>query len=637
MVVDSDVDKYATLKAESIMMIGEQFPSRVVWLQIYDSTDSFEESDIRQLLLEVSQHITKGSVPSGSARKFLDGKLIYYEAPVTGKQTRPRVYAIFTNQVDNIYSPVKKAVEAVATRGGVYSAQRFFNEMIDILEHPAKLEIYEKLSTDQSLKRLDIGELTKMNLNELGLLVSHLNQSRELDFITLEKIYFHIYQTIQELNMQHVERDDPDEFLDAAYVVGQQYEETDNFHLALELFKHIIPVARKNERFDLEVACRIQISTIYKNYFPMSGEYILETLEPIETQHLKETNNRLLEIYYCLLGYAYGDLEDKITAVRNYKQALNAAEPEVNAPLWIAEAYNYLGKVDHEKLYLKDATRYYLTASTIAFTSGDLTKVDEYRNNASRSEINNSNSLIQMALIHRMEMDHKDAEYRAWEALRLLMKAYIHAIPENYRTFEPIADEIIDYSRIILKLPGKEKINREIIDEIELLIQDLLLEDIDSGNIQDELLRVSKLIEENIPIPPPTFMLLSMDGRLMSMGKISDEGWEHSDIEGTLLSGILSAIMSLISEVSDEESSLRTVDAGNLQIMIEQSENVVAVLLVDRDIQEFRNRLVRLLDYIDSTLGERLKYWDGMVSLFDPVVEYAKKLLAPSIVAANMD
>ena len=124
-------------------------------------------------------------------------------------------------------------------------------------------------------------------------------------------------------------------------------------------------------------------------------------------------------------------------------------------------------------------------------------------------------------------------------------------------------------------------------DHIEKTLSSVSLEMDEPGRVQDELLILSKNIEEKIPIPPPTFILLSVDGRMMTMGTITDEGWEISDVEGTLLSGVLSAIMSLMSEVSADQSSLRTIDAGNFQIMIEQTENMMAVLLVDRDIQEF--------------------------------------------------
>jgi len=631
-------ERYHVLKSESIMMIGEQHPSRVLWLQFYDATNSFEEEDIRELMIEISQHITKGAVPSGSARKFLDGKLIYYESPPRDNQLHPKVYAIFTNQIENIYSEVKKAVEAVATRGGVYSAQRFFSEVIDILEDPERLEIYEKIASDQTLRNFDEATIGGLSLNELGMVISHLNHSNDLDFLTLEKIYYHIHDALNNLSRHLDMAEDPDEFLDAAYIVAVRYAETDNFHLALELFKQIIPIAINNNRYDLTVACRIQIGIIYKDYFPMSGEYILKILEPIDENDLNQTNNRLLEIFYCLQGYAYRDLNNEQKALQFYKSALNVAEQNINSPFWIAEAYYYLGEVDRRKYYLKDASRFYLTAAAIAFSTGDLTITDKYRNKAAESEILIAYSITHAALVHRMEMDHKDAEYRAWESLRLMIKSYQHSMIGGYQDRRKLAEEIIKFSRNILKLPGKQKINREIIDEIEQLILLLHREDFEAGDEEQErLLRVSKLIEENIPLPPATFMLLSVDGRLMTMGRITDVGWEKSDLEGTLLSGILSAIMSMISEVSEEDSSLRTIDAGNVQIMIEQTDNVVAVLLVDRDIQEFRNRLIQLLKEIDNKLGDKLKFWDGGTKIFDQIKKKVQELLAPSVVAATMD
>ncbi|MHA2101765.1 MAG: hypothetical protein ACW99A_24215 [Candidatus Kariarchaeaceae archaeon] len=116
------------------------------------------------------------------------------------------------------------------------------------------------------------------------------------------------------------------------------------------------------------------------------------------------------------------------------------------------------------------------------------------------------------------------------------------------------------------------------------------------------------------------------------MGEIHQEKWESSNIKGVLLSGILSAIMSLITEVSDQKTSLKTVDAGNFQILLEQSENLAAALLVDRDIPVLRNSLISLLSDIDKNYGGKLKYWDGFN---DPVLYANLKEYAVSNLSIN--
>ncbi|MHA2501331.1 MAG: hypothetical protein ACXAE3_00465 [Candidatus Kariarchaeaceae archaeon] len=626
-------DPYEILKSESIILIGERYTSRVAWVQLHMTSD-FEEDVVRELMVELSQYIAKGRVPSGSARKFLDGKLIYYQL-----EQQTRCYAIFTNQIDNIRNEVKRAVQAVATRGGVYSAQRFFNEVVDILDNPEKLDLLDTLSSTYALTELTEENLGSLDLNDLGFLISHANQAQELDHLTLERIYFFIYQAIQELTANYDtegQARDPDEFLDAAYLVSERYQETDNFHLALELYKQIIPVAQLNHRFDLEAACRIQIGMIYKKYFPMSAEYILDALKELDFKHLNETNNKLLEIYHCLMGHAYREADEEKLALESFRKAINVTDQDISAPQWIAEAYHYLGSVDKKNHYLKDATRYYLTAVSIAFSAGNLAMADEYRHAAAEVELHIANSVIHSSLVHRMEMDHKDAEYRAWESLRVLVKAYIHCLSDQYQSLRVMTEEILYHSRIILRLPGKQRKNRELLDQIEDTLLNLETMTIE-GNRLEPLLTISKVIEENIPIPPPTFMLLAVDGRLMTIGTITDDGWEKSDIEGTLLSGVLSAIMSLMSEVSADDSSLRTIDAGNFQIMIEQTENIMAVLLVDRDIQEFRKRLRQVLGYIDTKMGEEIKYWNGDTTIFKPLKSKVQELLAPTVVAANID
>ena len=136
---------------------------------------------------------------------------------------------------------------------------------------------------------------------------------------------------------------------------------------------------------------------------------------------------------------------------------------------------------------------------------------------------------------------------------------------------------------------------------------------------------LSDIINANIPLPPPTFILLTLDGRLIIMGEIHKQKWEKSKIEGVLLSGILSAIMSLITEVSDQQTKLKTVDAGNFQIILEQSENLAGALLVDRDIPVLRQGLISVLSKIDETYGNKLKFWDGYSDpvLYGNIKEYA--------------
>jgi hypothetical protein len=85
--------------------------------------------------------------------------------------------------------------------------------------------------------------------------------------------------------------------------------------------------------------------------------------------------------------------------------------------------------------------------------------------------------------------------------------------------------------------------------------------------------------------------------------------------------------MSLITEVAGK-TSLRTVDAGSVQIMVEQSENVAAVLLADRDIPEYRQKLVNSLNYIDEEHGEKLKFWKGRRDIFEGTKEMLVDILS---------
>lgn len=630
------------MKEQSILLLGERYPSKIVWVQLHNTSEHSKEDEMRKLLLEVNSHIMKGRLKAGSARKFLDGKLLYYSIDrVPGEQTRNKVICLYTLD-QSIGAPVKKAIEAVAYRGGafsVYSAKRFFSEMIDLLEDPDKLN-QESIPLDQARQKIDEFDAMHVSVNELGQLISIINRSLDMDSNTLEKLYFLVYESIEAL--EHVHADDhnhdkefsnrdPDEFLDAAYIIARKYQETGGFHLALELFKKLIPFTEKNLRFDLEIACRIRIAMVYEKYFPSSGNYILDVLSEIDEQKLHAESKRSdIEMYYSLMGIAYNLIDDLEQSVIQFNHAIEESKGLLSSPLWIAEAYKYLGQYDESKFIFTNAIRQYLTAATISFHAGDLIKADSYTAQAANVEIKLSLSLIHTALIAQNEGLQKPAEYRVWESLRTLIKSYIHVNHTELRGLERSTEQILRIAESLLQVPGKIRRNKSILRRLDAGLSDIRVIGSKTVVEMDKLFQLSNLINDNIPLPPPTFMLLTLDGRLIIMGKIQKEKWENSPIKGVLLSGILSAIMSLISEVSDQKTALKTVDAGNFQILLEQSENLVAALLVDRDIPVLRQGLISILTDIDENYGGQLKYWDGFSDpvLYENLKKYAVNYLS---------
>lgn len=636
------LDIYQKLKEQSILLLGERYPSKIVWVQLHNTSEQSKEDEMRKILLEVNSHIMKGRLKAGSARKFLDGKLLYYSIDrIPGEQTRDKVICLYTLD-QSIGSPVKKAIEAVAYRGGafsVYSAQRFFSEMIDLLEDPDKLN-QEAIPLDKARQKIDEFDAINVSVNELGQLISIINRSLDMDSSTLEKLYFLVYESIEALEHHHgdghdhdddfVNRD-PDEFLDAAYIIARKYQESGGFHLALELFKKLIPFTQKNSRFDLEIACRIRIAMVYEKYFPSSGNYILDVLFEIDEDRLHAESKRSdIEMYYCLMGIAHNLNDDIEQSIIQFNHAIEESEGVLSSPLWIAEAYKYLGQYDESKFMFINAIRQYLTAATISFHAGDLIRADSYTAQAANVEIKYSLSLIHTALVAQNEGLIKPAEYRVWESLRTLIKSYVHVNQTDLRGLERSTQQILQIAEMVLQIPGKIRRNKSILRRIGTELEDIRVIGSKTVIEMDKLFELSSLINDNIPLPPPTFILLTLDGRLIIMGKIKKEKWENSPIKGVLLSGILSAIMSLISEVSDQKTALKTVDAGNFQILFEQSENLAAALLVDRDIPVLRQGLISILTDIDENYGGQLKYWDGFNDpvLFKNLKKYAVNYLS---------
>ncbi|MCH8905745.1 MAG: hypothetical protein IH840_01545, partial [Candidatus Heimdallarchaeota archaeon] len=425
---------FQILRDSSILLIGERISeTRVMWVNLYDSSGQIEEEDKRKLMIDLKSYISRIKIKSGSFRKYHDARLLYYEINrIPSEHTRDKIICLYTLETDQP-NQIKKALETVAYRGGafsVYSAGRFFSEMIDLLQNPEKLNLPD-VPLESALELVNKIDGQNMSVNQIGQLISLINRSLDMDQETLETLYFIVYERITTLD-QITKTQDPDEFLDASYLIARRYMQTESFHFGLELFKKIIPAAIKNNRYDLETVCRIRIASIYKDHFPNSGEYILDLLGPIKTKkHLTETSHPNVEIYYCLLGYAYGDVGKTELSLKNYQKAISFSHESIGSPLWIAEGYSKLAEYSEKGYFFLDASRQYLTAAAIAFAQGNLTIADGYRDKSAYTELLTSYSYIHTAIVNRMEGSEKQAEYRAWEALRILVKAYLHVDPKN--------------------------------------------------------------------------------------------------------------------------------------------------------------------------------------------------------------
>ncbi|MDH5403931.1 MAG: hypothetical protein OEZ01_09725 [Candidatus Heimdallarchaeota archaeon] len=621
---------YANLLETSLILIGDRYNNKVNWLQLYDASDSYDEMNRRQLLLAIKKHIIGEKITSGSARKFQDGKLIYYETSSLQHMDQPNVvYCLYTKELQ-IKKEVKDVIEAVARRGGVYSASRYYSEIVDLLLHPEKIRESGNLSISEALQRIDNYDPKDMDLNELGFLIALIEQNTELDQFTLEKIYYHVFESIDILegiiaNKESVE--DIDEFIDAAYLVAQRYEVTQHFHLALELYKKIIPLSNIFHRLNLEIACRLNIATIYKNFFHEFVSPISEILEPINSEMLKQISDKDKEKYYFLLGYVDFIYVDYENAKKNFQKSIDIAKSEIKSPEIISMAYNYQGRIyEHEHKYLI-ASKFYHTAGTISFVSGYIQSSEKYLNNASKTLFKTSYSLIHSALWLRMNNDDKNAVFQTWEAVKFLLRAYQEILVNEIYLFEERTKEIIELAKVILEINEKEKYVT-VINKIEEFIEEIQNQSINPETIENDFEQLHTIINENIPLEPPTLLVLTTDGRLILQGVIGKDGWEESELEGSLLSGVISAILTIIAEVSSGNTALRTVDAGDFQIMIEESEHVITVFLVDRELPEFRNILRELIDIINSEFSEKLADWMGNMDIFEKLIEKAVELIS---------
>ncbi|MFW9930436.1 MAG: hypothetical protein ACFFD1_13660, partial [Candidatus Thorarchaeota archaeon] len=106
--------------------------------------------------------------------------------------------------------------------------------------------------------------------------------------------------------------------------------------------------------------------------------------------------------------------------------------------------------------------------------------------------------------------------------------------------------------------------------------------------------------------------IMMTDGRSVFTHSFTEE----SSVEPALVAGLFSAITSFAKEAVRAEKLLRTIDHGDVVLIIEYGKYVFAAIFVDRNSIELRNKLAQFLQEFESKHEEDLENWLGDTSTF---------------------
>ncbi|HKZ39827.1 MAG TPA: hypothetical protein VJ044_02640, partial [Candidatus Hodarchaeales archaeon] len=106
--------------------------------------------------------------------------------------------------------------------------------------------------------------------------------------------------------------------------------------------------------------------------------------------------------------------------------------------------------------------------------------------------------------------------------------------------------------------------------------------------------------------------IMMTDGRSVFTHSFAEE----SSVEPALVAGLFSAITSFAKEAVKAEKLLRTIDHGDIVLIIEYGRFVFSVLFADRQTIELRSKLSKFLTDFENKHAEVLESWLGDTSYF---------------------
>lgn len=581
-----------------VILIGELNQGLPNWSSKFDTkqlSDSqiYSEGQYHALYLRIRRYFGARKFQYGQVYDLGNEKFIVLKYHFMNQVL---LYCVITKD-DNFSDELISQITTVVKRGGKYSARKFFEEVVDLRYNP-ETELETTVSKVEALVQLETADFDEASMAEIAALLQIVSKD------SFKNADMNIFNATLHMLNHITEGDNSDIALDAAYHIAVRFFIDNIYYYALKLFEHIAASALKFDRLPLEITCRLSIARILKMQDVENSSEIIKALEPIDDGSLEVASTHEREEYYSLMGYSYklnGDLQ---SAEDFYYMTIMISEGAINPSSSVGEAHTFMAEMAAKSFKPNIASREYLTAATIYTANNDMETKNKLEYLAALQRLKWSEMLGSAALIHKMEGDFDKAEFQSWQSLSKLIDAMSPILRNKSSGKKSDVKDILNMNYQVLKESSNEYANQTLDEIIEHIDKDVPEEE------EKELVSfLSSKVSSMIPLPQLHILLIAYDGRLITAGEVGTTNWGES-IDNDLMSGVLTAIMAIFSEITNEENPLRMVDAGSTRILIEPSNYCVGALLVDRDLHVLRKALREVVFFMDNNFPE-LADWDG--------------------------
>jgi hypothetical protein len=594
-----------------VILIGDLKQDIPNWSSKFDAkqlSDSqiYSEGQYQALYLRIRRYFSANKFQYGQVYDLGNEKFLILKYHFMNEVL---LYCVITKEI-SFSEELINQITIVAKRGGRYTARKFFEEVVDLHFNP-EAELDSTISEVEALVQLDKADFETTTTAELaGLLQIVSKDSFKSADMNVFNATLHVLNNI-------TDEDNSDVALDAAYHIAVRFFIDNIYYYALKLFEAIANSALKFNRLPLEITCRLSIARILKMQDVENSSEIIKTLEPIDDGSLEVASSHEREEYYSLMGYSYklnGDLQ---TAEDFYYMTIMISEGAINPSTSVGEAHTFMAEIAANSFKPNVASREYLTAATIYAANNELDIKKKLEYLAALQRLKWSQMLGSAALIHNMEGDFDKAEFQSWQSLNKLIDAMHPILRRNKSSKKTDVKDILNMNYQVLKNSSNENASQTL-DELIEHVDNISGSDLPEEQERELVNFLSSKVSAMIPLPQLHILLIAYDGRLITAGEIGTTNW-GAEIDNDLMSGVLTAIMAIFSEITSEDNPLRMVDAGTTRILIEPSNYCVGALLVDRELHVLRKALREVVFFMDNNFPE-LSDWDGYSIDFDAQV-----------------
>jgi tetratricopeptide (TPR) repeat protein len=369
---------------------------------------------------------------------------------------------------------------------------------------------------------------------------------------------------------------------------------------AAELFNRVLTSEHINNNIQLKVltVVNLGVAELKKNNLKKA----LKVFNSLEIDELRILNDTQLIAFYRYFGTCLLKLEKFQEAEKTLMFGLEITQKTQKVTIDTLVIYSSLALINYETGNYSRSGDLFDMASNLAWLMNIEEVQADFRSNAIKSFWKAGESFLNTGQILLLDQ-HTDLAYiYLASSLEAFLRSLMQITVERKRAVKQFLALLS--KRYCTSLITASSLSTSFIESLNEQMKQVYNSDL-KDDYQNQIGKALEEVQQLIPAKLIAAFVISQTGVLFNKQIYSKE-YTILETHSDLISGMISAISSLMIETLGKDTVLKSIDAGSMKFMMEPGEKVIIGLLTNRELPEVRKAQKALLKDYESSFKQQL-------------------------------